>query len=293
MKRAQCFLAILALIWSGGCGSHAARSETDQLPTSYRQEGVDILRVGQLLGSNNSIYASRQQALKWLSDVPKRFKVAELIMASSPSDLRLSFTGGGSGTVEGDQPSFDDVVQAIGRFNAGGDPMNAQPAARILKIGDSALFSYRHPGLMMTGRSGVSEAVVLGDHDPTKLVDGARVLMIGTTPPSLPRSIVKLYAKAYDEPSCDMCFQLLDKYGNFFPTRHVAARVREHPWFDGWYFPLIFRFEPDNSRTRRYATGSFPVRWPDVYSFYRMFMEASCETYPKRSCVIYNGHLSD
>lgn len=285
------FVAIFVMSWFVGCSADKTRPEADQLPETYRQETSDILRVGELLGSDTSANFSRKRALEWLGNVPSSFKVAELVLANDASELRMSFKGAGSGSVE-QEAGFDHIIRGILRFSTGGDPMSAKPAARMLKIGNYALFSYRHPGLMMTGRSGVSEEIVLGNQDPTKVVPTIRLLL--ASPTSQERNPeVTLFAKSYEEPTCESCFQLLDQYGGMFSNTKVSARLREHIWFDGEYFPIIFRFEPDTSKTRRYALGSHPVRWPDVYSFYRMFIEVNCNADSKRTCVTYNRHLAD
>jgi hypothetical protein len=56
-------------------------------------------------------------------------------------------------------------------------------------------------------------------------------------------------------------------------TRNVEVRIASEPWFDGPFFPVVFRFDPDSPSFGNIHSG-FDM---SVTRYYRGVREVECE----------------
>ena len=163
------------------------------------------------------------------------------------------------------------------------------PAARLLSIGDAALFSYRGPVTRYQGQSGVREVVFSGGRDPTQLrtPHGAyRLLDFNPFGSSRPDGEFHFFVKAEQRPSCSECEALARTFMGWTQVGSLYVAIRNDAWFASEFYPAIFRFEPDNATGVRYSLAGNPTP-PTVPEYYHSPM-AECHLLSgKFSCEAY------
>jgi hypothetical protein len=176
------------------------------------------------------------------------------------------------------------------------------PAARLLSVGDAALFSYREPHTRYQGQSGVREVVFSGGRDPTQLrtPHGAyRLLDFSPSIGSRPDREFLFFVKAEQRPSCPECEVLARTFVGWTRIGSLYVAIRNDAWFASQSYPAVFRFEPDNATGVRYSLAGGPTP-PTVPEYYHSPMAEchlhgdmfSCEAYGMYDQVPERGFQS-
>lgn len=172
--------------------------------------------------------------------------LAELIMGFDEPDLRKSISGAMPRPES--EPTFCETLDQLGAASGSTSAIPVTPAARIFRVGDSALFSYRLPEPGNRERPGLVEAVLRGEHDPTKMrVNGNeyRLLTFDFRRFSDRELNVALYFKSTQVPRCSDCENLARAFQSRLRAQSLKLHIRRDVWFPDAPF-LVFRFEPDN-----------------------------------------------
>lgn len=166
------------------------------------------------------------------------------------------------------------------------------PAARLLSIGDAALFSYREPVTRHQGPSGVREVVFSGERDPTRLrtPHGAyRLLDFTPSSSSRPDGEFHFFVKAEQRPSCSECEALAHTFVGWTRVGSLYVAIRNDAWFASEFYPAVFRFEPDDATGVRYSLAGRPT--PPTPSEYYHSPMAECHLLSgKFSCKAYGTY---
>lgn len=191
-------------------------------------------------------------------------------MAENLTDLNISRLG----TVPRpeSETSFDETLaQLQAATGARGQPLT--PIARVIGMQEAALLTYRMEGYGDSNQPGVQEVLLAGERDPAKfqLQDGVyRLLKLAVKGRSRPNYLdLALFFKSSSEPSCRSCIELAELFQKKTGAHDLEVQVRMDTWFDSMWFPLFFRFEPDNQPVVHRNVFDRIVA-PKVAQYYRM-----------------------
>lgn len=170
------------------------------------------------------------------------------------------------------EPSFDETLVQLKEVSVpAGQPPG--PMARIISMHGSALLTYRMAGYGEADRPGVRDVLLDGDRDPTQyqLEDGVyRLLHLRVKRSSSPNYLnLAVFFKSRGEPSCRSCVELATLVRKYTGAHNVEVEIRRDTWFASLWFPLFFRFEPDNEPVV-YSDVLNRVIPPKVWQYYRM-----------------------
>jgi hypothetical protein len=195
---------------------------------------------------------------------------SELLIGMSESDLKASYVG----TVPRpeSQPSFDEtLVQLKAITGTAGQP--SMPVARVFTAQGSALLTYRAEGYGNRDRPGVQEVLLAGDRDPTIFELNERkfrLLKVSAESSSRPNFLnVVAFFKSGDELACQDCRELLGIMQKRTAAHTVEIQIRKDAWFASRWFPMFFRFEPDNQPVV-YTDSGGRISPPKDWQYYRM-----------------------
>lgn len=200
---------------------------------------------------------------------------SELLVVENGTENRLSTRG----TVPANEAeaSFDRTLDQI-KSITGGHTWAEKPVARVIAFGGAALFSYRPGGRGNPKVSGVEEELLAGDHDPTalRLQEGRiRLLKVAVKNGSQQHfPDIAAFYKVGEAISCSTCERLAQNIRAVTQGREIEVQARRDVWFASLYFPLMFRFEPDDQPVT-YTNLADRVVPPSVVQFYRT-PETSC-----------------
>jgi len=118
----------------------------------------------------------------------------------------------------------------------------------------------------------VQEIVLGGDRDPTQfeLAEGAfRLLKVGLKGSSRPNYVnIAAFFKGND-PTCQAAADLAKFIQQQTKAHTVEIQIRRDTWFASPWFPLLFRFEPDD-RPIVYANSMGRIIPPKVWQYYEL-----------------------
>src|SRR6266851_5950175 len=239
---------------------------------SYAGKRLGIEKVGIVWSPARVTWdATLIQARDFVAQRREDSGISELIIGPSTSEFRLSTRGHGRAFLEEDV-GIDKTVAVIRRE---GLPKSA--IARVFKIGSRAVFSYREASPGRREQSAVREQLLSGSSDPTRFdLKGRRyrLLYLADQDGRGDRyQTLGVYVRAYDEPTCADCELLRQQIAMYTTTRNVEVRIASEPWFDGPFFPVVFRFDPDSPSFGNIHSG-FDM---SVTHYYRGGREVECE----------------
>lgn len=207
--------------------------------------------------------------------------IIELLVSEDEHEAAVSFLRRADTNDDG----FDTVLDDL-RFGE----MKWRNAARLFIIDGKSLYSFRESGMPTAAKSGIVEAFDSQAGDPTRrrVQDGDYRVLTFAVRKNLRKDKYDLvaYVKAYQEPSCEACWELAVTYGRFVPSGSVFIRIRRDVWFDGHEFPPLFRFESDKS-LMVYPFSGGTLGPPGVKEYYRGSSELECERTSGFHCRAY------
>jgi hypothetical protein len=287
LKSAALVVFTMVIIGFTACKTKELRQEISE----YNHNFGNTVKKGLVLkASALNLIATKSLGEEFLKQLAPSVYAAEFIMASDSNSLRLSSRGAIRGFMHEDL-AFDRTLDTLLALSSD-NPMSVKPSARVLKVGNDALFSFRTAGQMTVTYSGVSE-VVVGDQDPTQVMAGYRLLTFSHEKGSDKSERATIFFRAYSPASCEDCVKLGLPWQNILAKASLTVRIRPDPWFDGEEFPVLFVFEPGNKARYRWARGR-GWHWPDVLSYYRNVREVMCErASPQWTCITYDHQITN
>lgn len=206
----------------------------------------------------------RRISMSWLKSLRSPV-LAELVIAPNEIDLRQSYFGTNVGNEA--EPSYCDSLEQMPRARRG--PKSA--IARILALGDGALFSYRADERNSSKGGDLVEQVVAGRRDPTKLLvhgKALRLLHFSVKRSSRNEHSVVLFFRSSSPPECKTALQAVRDIRQRVGGRDWEAWIRTDIWFSSEFFPLFFRFASNEERITHIGAGEGLVA-PKAAPYYR------------------------
>src|SRR5260221_3305292 len=153
-------LTLLVCLWACRPG---ARSNTDVPPwvrgmSAFSSHGA-VFSSRVMPAQELTLENAEKTARIFLAKDAHGSTLSRLVIAASVEELNRSTFGL---SYDGSGYSWSVLMRRPELWPVG-------PAARLLSVGDAALFSYREPATRYQGQSGVREVVFSGGRDPTQL----------------------------------------------------------------------------------------------------------------------------